>query len=216
MLIVSGNIDLSVGSVLGFAGGIAAFATRRRIWAAGRRSLLAIVVGVAVGLFQGTLTAYLNIPAFIVTLGRAAGVARCGQMAAWRQHYPDFGRHFQIDRPGQSAAVVGWVLAVAAIAFVIFMAYRKARSVKTTASAKRITPAELLKDPDPDRCDHRVYFCDEHRTRRRSRKAVFRFRFLFCWWSLCSERFLDELDDLWPIPVRDRRQCGRGTALGHQ
>src|SRR4249919_2643280 len=69
MVIVSGNIDLSVGSVLGFAGGIAAFSMTVMGYSLPVAMIAAIVVCVAIGVFHGLLTAYLNIPAFIVTLG---------------------------------------------------------------------------------------------------------------------------------------------------
>ncbi|NMV12209.1 sugar ABC transporter permease, partial [Vibrio parahaemolyticus] len=69
MVIVSGNIDLSVGSVLGFAGGIAGIALTTYNQSTGVAIILAVLVAVLIGLFQGALTAYLSIPAFIVTLG---------------------------------------------------------------------------------------------------------------------------------------------------
>src|SRR5713101_3148007 len=66
MVIVTGQIDLSVGSVVGLAGGIAAMSQGYGIVGS---LLIAIVTGIVIGAFQGSLTAYLNIPAFIVTLG---------------------------------------------------------------------------------------------------------------------------------------------------
>src|SRR5918995_1270410 len=64
MVIVSGNIDLSVGSVLGFAGGIAAYTLSVLGYGVPAAIGFAILVGVFIGVFQGALTAYLNIPAF--------------------------------------------------------------------------------------------------------------------------------------------------------
>ncbi len=78
LIIVSRNIDLSVGSLLGFLGYVMAMVQTRWIpdafglerwytW------ILALAVGVAlgalVGVFQGVLVGYVKIPAFIVTLG---------------------------------------------------------------------------------------------------------------------------------------------------
>src|SRR3954464_11042091 len=57
MVIVSGNIDLSVGSLLGFAGGIAAFAITGLDWGMPVALGAAIVVGVLIGLLHGYLTA---------------------------------------------------------------------------------------------------------------------------------------------------------------
>ena len=66
MVIVSGNIDLSVGRLLGLCGVIAALTQGRGL----AFSLIsAILIGLVIGALQGALVAYVNIPAFIVTLG---------------------------------------------------------------------------------------------------------------------------------------------------
>jgi D-xylose transport system permease protein len=67
MVIVAGQIDLSVGSVVGLAGGVAAMMQEPGGLAGALGA--AIVVGILIGAFQGALVAYANIPAFIVTLG---------------------------------------------------------------------------------------------------------------------------------------------------
>ncbi len=69
MVIVAGQIDLSVGSVLGLAGGIAAIALTNYNYGFVPAIILSIIVGAAIGIFHGVLIAYANIPAFIVTLG---------------------------------------------------------------------------------------------------------------------------------------------------
>src|SRR5213592_4211066 len=66
MVIVCGNIDLSVGAVVGLAGGIAALTQG---WGLVPSLAAAIFVGLLIGAVQGALVAYVNIPAFIVTLG---------------------------------------------------------------------------------------------------------------------------------------------------
>jgi len=66
MVIVCGNIDLSIGAIVGLAGGIAAMTQG---WGLVPCLAAAIVVGLIIGAVQGTLVAYVNIPAFIVTLG---------------------------------------------------------------------------------------------------------------------------------------------------
>ena len=66
LVIVARQIDLSVGSVVGLAGGIAAMSQG---WGLGPSLASAVVVGLVVGALQGSLIAWLNIPAFIVTLG---------------------------------------------------------------------------------------------------------------------------------------------------
>jgi D-xylose transport system permease protein len=66
LLIVARQIDLSVGSIVGLAGGIAAMTQG---WGLVPSLLSAVVVGLMASALQGSLVAYLNIPAFIVTLG---------------------------------------------------------------------------------------------------------------------------------------------------
>lgn len=65
-VIVARQIDLSVGSLVGLAGGIAAMTQG---WGLLPSFVSAIVIGVAAGALSGALVAYLNIPSFIVTLG---------------------------------------------------------------------------------------------------------------------------------------------------
>src|SRR5581483_1071812 len=65
-VIVAREIDLSVGSLLGLAGGIAAMSQGQGLAVS---LLSAIVVATVVGAIQGSLVAYLRIPSFIVTLG---------------------------------------------------------------------------------------------------------------------------------------------------
>jgi D-xylose transport system permease protein len=65
-VIVARQIDLSVGSLLGLAGGIAAMTQG---WGLLPSFAAAIVIGVVAGALSGALVAYVNIPSFIVTLG---------------------------------------------------------------------------------------------------------------------------------------------------
>jgi D-xylose transport system permease protein len=67
LVIVAGQIDLSVGSVVGLAGGAAAM--MQDPWGLGGALGAAMIVGTLVGATQGALISYANIPAFIVTLG---------------------------------------------------------------------------------------------------------------------------------------------------
>jgi D-xylose transport system permease protein len=96
LIIVTGNIDLSVGSVTGFVSAVAAAlqdyvfsiwfpkwfpalnahanffgveTTMNGILSTGVTIVLCMALGAVIGLYQGTLTAYFGIPAFIVTLG---------------------------------------------------------------------------------------------------------------------------------------------------
>ena len=68
MVIVAGHIDLSVGSVVAFTGGLCAIMLTRWDLPWIVAVLLTLVVGALVGMWQGFWVAYVGIPAFIVTL----------------------------------------------------------------------------------------------------------------------------------------------------
>ena len=68
LVIVAGYIDLSVGSVSGFIGALAAVLMVNYNWNFVAASLLCLVVGGVIGGAQGWFVAYLRIPSFIVTL----------------------------------------------------------------------------------------------------------------------------------------------------
>lgn len=76
-VITTGNIDLSVGSIVGLVGVTAAIALRAGAGVVAG-SLVGIATGTLIGLLNGLLTAKLRIPSFLVTLGTmqmARGVA---------------------------------------------------------------------------------------------------------------------------------------------
>ena len=145
MVIVSGNIDLSVGSVLGFAGGAAVYSMSVLGYGLPASIAVAIVIALAIGVFHGALTAYLNIPAFIVTLGG---------LLAWRGAVKGLlsGNTVPISSDiykaiGQSSLPkeYGWILAALAIAFILLMAFRRARSVKDYGFGDATYLAEFAK-----------------------------------------------------------------------
>jgi len=69
LVIVAGHIDLSVGSIVGLTGGIAAILSNWLELPAIIVILGTLAAGAVLGLLQGWLVAYKMIPAFIVTLG---------------------------------------------------------------------------------------------------------------------------------------------------
>jgi len=125
MVIVSGNIDLSVGAVVGLAGGIAAMTQG---WGLVPSLLSAIAVGLIIGALQGALTAYVNIPSFIVTLGG---------LQAWRGLILKFskGATIPVELPffrslGRDVINqrVGYGLALAAIVLIVLTNLRRNRA----------------------------------------------------------------------------------------
>lgn len=128
MVIITGQIDLSVGSVVGLAGGIAAIAQGWLGWGLVPSLSAGIAVGIAIGLLQGSLTAYLNIPAFIVTLGG---------LLAWRgvilglsrgETIPLRLQSFKAIGQGYVGPTVGWIIAAIAVAAVVWMTIARNRA----------------------------------------------------------------------------------------
>jgi len=144
MVIVAGQIDLSVGSVVGFAGGMAALAQG---WGLVPALAVAIIIGLVIGAIHGSLVAYMNIPAFIVTLG---GLLAWRGVVLWRMK----GRTITVELPvfksigeGFIAPVAGWALAalaVAALAFFMLRRDRARRSYGLTTSGMGATIARIV------------------------------------------------------------------------
>jgi D-xylose transport system permease protein len=68
LIIVTGHIDLSVGSVLGFAGAVCAMLMIKLEWGVLPSVAVTMLVGLAVGAWHGFWVAYRKVPAFIVSL----------------------------------------------------------------------------------------------------------------------------------------------------
>lgn len=68
LVIVAGHIDLSVGSICGFIGALAAILMVERGWPVLPSAAVCLVAGALIGALQGWFVAYLKIPSFIVTL----------------------------------------------------------------------------------------------------------------------------------------------------
>ncbi len=149
MVIVSGNIDLSVGSVLGLAGGVAAILLTNMQYGLPAAILAAIAVGVIVGLVQGTLTTYLNIPAFIVTLGGLLAWRGVIKGISHSETIPIADPSFKLIGQGNITPMSGWVLAIIGIAFVLYLAFARAKSQKTYGLGEADYTREMLKSLFP-------------------------------------------------------------------
>src|SRR6516225_8980416 len=69
LVIVAHHIDLSVGSVMGFVGVLIAYLQYTAGWHWVAACGAGLLAALAVGMYQGGLTAYLGVPSFVVTLG---------------------------------------------------------------------------------------------------------------------------------------------------
>jgi len=128
MVIVTGQIDLSVGSVVGLTGGISAIMLTWLGWGLVPALMAAIVLGMIIGAAHGALVAYANIPAFIVTLGGLLvwrgvikGISQGNTIPIRLQSFKDIGQSYVA--PG-----VGYAIAIAAVAAIIALNIRRVRA----------------------------------------------------------------------------------------
>lgn len=145
MVIVAAQIDLSVGSVIGLAGGCAAIALTNWGYGLVPSLLIAVIVGVAIGIFHGTLVAYANIPAFIVTLGGLLAWRGAVKGITQSETIPVADATFKSIGQSYIPSTVGWILAAIAIVFVVLVALRRAQSQKTYGLGEANYGGEILK-----------------------------------------------------------------------
>ncbi|MFC2969602.1 multiple monosaccharide ABC transporter permease [Acidimangrovimonas pyrenivorans] len=109
LVIVSGHIDLSVGSVVGFIGGLAAVMIVQWHWPVILALPVCLIIGTLVGAAQGYWIAYWRIPSFIVTL---AGMLVFRGATLWLlngQSVGPFPRGFQALSTGFVPDIFPWV-----------------------------------------------------------------------------------------------------------
>ncbi len=134
LVIVSGNIDLSVGSMVGFLGGIASLFFMKQglnLWVV---IMLTLAIGFIAGCLQGALTAYLRIPAFIVTLGGLL-IFRGSIMAIMKGETISISNEFQIFGGGFLTFTTSCILIFVAILFYSFYIFNQ-RKIKKQFSLK--------------------------------------------------------------------------------
>lgn len=145
MVIIAGQIDLSVGSVLGFTGAVAAIALVD--WQMGLPVALlsAVVIGGLIGFVQGSMVAYLNIPAFIVTLGGLLAWRGAVKAITRSETIPIADPVFKSIGQSYVSPQIGWILAAVAILFVLGVAFRRAQTQKTYELGEANYAGEMFK-----------------------------------------------------------------------
>ncbi len=142
LIIVTGNIDLSVGSVVGLVSAVAAYLQAiilppllesmfpgseiltRSLISTGITIIAALGVGVAIGVFQGSIVAYLGVPAFIVTLGGML-IFRGGVLGVTQgKTIVPIEDSFRLIAQGYLPNSVGFALGVIAVVVIFFMTIR--------------------------------------------------------------------------------------------
>ena len=142
LVIVTRNIDLSVGSMLGFVGmimGVMQAEILPQFLGFGHPALWLIVLivgialGAAIGALQGVVIAYLKVPAFIVTLGGFLVWRGAAWWVTMGRTVAPMDQTFQLLGGGPTGAIGFWpswivgALACAGIVLMIYFARRQRR-----------------------------------------------------------------------------------------
>lgn len=138
LVIVAGHIDLSVGSIVGFIGGLAAVMTVQLDIAWPLTVIACLAVGALIGAAQGYWIAFMGIPSFIATLagmlvfrglslallqGQSVGPFPQGFQRLSNGFIPDF---FAVEGFRLTSMLVGVLVALA----LIWLSVRQRRSAK--------------------------------------------------------------------------------------
>ncbi|TDC25704.1 sugar ABC transporter permease [Streptomyces sp. 8K308] len=146
LVLLVGQIDLSVGSVSGLAAAVVAVTTVSEEWPIALGILLALAVGVVVGLGYGLLATRLGLPSFVLTLA--------GLLALAGVQLRVLGPQGSINLPFESSLVrfaqesflsplAAWSLVAAAVAVVTAVQLVE-RARRMRAGLPRISLARLL------------------------------------------------------------------------
>lgn len=128
LVIVAAHIDLSVGSIVGLTGGIAAILSNWMELPAIIVILGTLVAGAVLGLLQGWLVAYKMIPAFIVTLGGMMVFRGVLMGVTQSKTIPVSDPLLAMLGNAYFAKGFGIIIGLLAVAFLLWSAYTKRRS----------------------------------------------------------------------------------------
>ena len=133
LVIVTGNIDLSVGKLAGFVSVVVAY-LQAYVWYRylPNQPILAAILSVAIGLLsgalfgaiQGYIIAYLRVPSFIVTLGGLWLFNGLILLVTAGKTIPANQPGFSTIAQGYIPVAWGWVLGVAAVIFLFWNMFR--------------------------------------------------------------------------------------------
>ncbi len=125
LVIVAGHIDLSIGSLVGLTGGIAAMLNVWYDWSTVPVILVTVAIGAAIGFVQGWIIAYRAVPAFIVTLGGMLmfrgilfGTTGSVTIAPLSPSLKSVGQAYIAD-------LIGWIIGIIALLAAAYLVLRK-------------------------------------------------------------------------------------------
>jgi len=130
LVIVTGNIDLSVGNFAGFVSVVVA-KFQADIWTlilpnhTLLTTILSVLIGLAVGvlfgMIQGSIIAYLRVPAFIVTLGSMWVFKGALLIVTEGKTIPANQPYFSVIAQKYLPPAVGWIIAAVVILLLVYL-----------------------------------------------------------------------------------------------
>ncbi len=147
IILLLGEIDLSVAATSGFCGAVLGVLNVELGWNAWLSIVVAVLVGVGIGTFQGVIVTFFRVPAFVITLAGLIGLQ--GAMLAI------FGDRTAInfDYAGQVAKLTstfmtppaGWVIAIVSVCLVSYLTLRERAKLKAAGLEHAELGTQVLK-----------------------------------------------------------------------
>ena len=154
LVIVAGHIDLSVGSVVGFVGALAAVLMVEFEWHFVPATVACLLAGAAIGAAQGWFVAFFRIPSFIVTLAGMLVFKGLSLALLQGQSVGPFPETFQLLSSGfipdvlggESLRTTSLLIGVAAAATLVFVNLRERANRQRHAMELEPTPFFVAKN----------------------------------------------------------------------
>ena len=125
LVIVTGGIDLSVGSLMGFCGCVTAYLMKFADFPILVAILIAVLIGLTVGLVQGLMIANTGVPPFIVTLsgqlifyGAIVGLTRGTTISPLPEGFLVIGQSY-------IPKMLGYIIGIAAVGLLLYSYLRE-------------------------------------------------------------------------------------------
>lgn len=149
LIMVTGNIDISIASTVGLCATIAAWLQATQGWETLPTILVVVGIGLLIGLAQGTWVAYIGIPAFIVTLAGQTIFRGAAYLLNHGQTYSPMTESFKVIANGSlsptlSIIFLGVVFVVAAIFVGIELREKNNKRINLIEMIKKVIPVFVL------------------------------------------------------------------------
>ena len=147
IILLLGEIDLSIAAISGFCGAILGVLNVQLGWNAWLSIVVAVLVGVAIGVFQGSIVTYFRVPAFVITLAGLIG------LQGWTLAIFGDRTAINFDYAGDVAKLTstflsplaGWVVAIGATATIAYFTLTERSRLKAAGLEHADLRAQVVK-----------------------------------------------------------------------